>query len=416
MIVEIETNTNLCQKQAEKLLLPYPKPAPSATVAVAMSGGVDSSLTAALLKEEGYHVVGITMQLFQRQKEYASCTSDKVETATGHAADSVPSDELDGAIRVARHLGIPHHILDMKDLFQEKVITPFLIEYLNGRTPNPCVICNRNIKFKALWHKAKELGADYLATGHYIEVGMNHHGHPTLLRGADPGKDQSYFLCQLDRSMLEHILFPVGNMDKEVVRRMAAMRGLPTAARKESQEACFMEDEGLESFIRQKVDPAELPQPGPIVNSVGQVVGKHRGIHTLTIGQRKGIGLGGGNPVLHVTHINASTDTVQVGPPHSLMHTSFIADGCTWLTSVMNGRLDVLAQIRYRHRAAPATLQGLPADNTSDYGGEVDMIDEPERVRVCFLEPQRAITPGQFVAFYMDRQLIGGGRIIQVEE
>ena len=340
-------------------------------IAVAMSGGVDSSVAAALLKEAGHDVTGVTMR-----------TTDDRRAETD-AAD------------IAERLGIPHHVIDLRELFAEKIIDYFCGEYGRGRTPNPCVPCNRYIKFGALRDKAERLGAEFLATGHYAGIAQDSRGRYILKKGRDKNKDQSYFLCQLTQEQLSRTMFPVGEMTKDEVRKKAAEMGLPAAKRPESQEICFIPDNDHVGFAARY--RAETGQPGPIIDEGGRTLGQHRGIAQYTVGQRKGLGIAAAEP-LYVTDIEPASNTVVVGRKEQIYDTELIADNINWISiDRPEHPISVKAKIRYRHAEAEATVEP----------------QEDGLVYVKFSLPQAAITPGQSVVFYDGDKVLGGGTIVK---
>jgi tRNA-specific 2-thiouridylase len=353
-------------------------------VVVAMSGGVDSSVTAALLLEQGYEVIGVTMQIWD----------PRVTEVAGDYVGCCSLSAVDDARAVANKLDIPYYVLNFYDLFRETVVDDFCREYMRGRTPNPCVVCNRVVKFEALLRKALGLGADYVATGHYARIGYEAEiGRYTVKKAVDPRKDQTYFLYTLTQSQLAHTLMPLGEYTKDEVRRMAADRGLKTAEKPESQEICFVPDNNYRNFLRENV--AGEIKPGPFLDLEGNVVGRHEGIAFYTIGQRRGLGLALGERV-YVVDIDPERNAVIVGPEEALNRTGLVAGDLNLiLVNHLTGPERVHAQIRYNSRPAPANITPLP-------GG---------RVRVDFDAPQRAITPGQAVVFYRDDYLLGGGTI-----
>jgi tRNA-specific 2-thiouridylase len=343
-------------------------------VAVAMSGGVDSSVAAALLKQAGHDVFGVTMRL----------------TDNGSNQDAVAD-----ARQVAAKLGIPHYIIDLEDDFTRAIITDFCEEYRHGRTPNPCVLCNRNIKFGILWEKSKDLGADFLATGHYARIEKDDNGKFLLKKGQDKRKDQSYFLCQLTQEQLGHTLFPIGSLTKIKVRQMAQEMELPTASRPESQEICFVPDDDYAGFLRDHI--RGQIKSGPILDRQGNLLGQHRGIMFYTVGQRKGLRVTAASP-LYVTAIESERNAVIVGTKEQTYASELIADNLNWIAIAMPEKpIKVKARIRYRHPEADAIVN--PLDKTSIY--------------VKFAAPQMAITPGQSVVLYDGDTVIGGGRIIR---
>ena len=352
-----------------------------------MSGGVDSSVAAALLKEAGHQVIGITMQLWPGSDEKSD----------GNGSGSYCGlDAIEDARKVARMLGIPHYVTDFRDIFARTVIADFCREYSLGRTPNPCIRCNRHIKFGVLWEKARELGADFLATGHYARVERdNDSGNYLLKKGVDQKKDQSYFLCQLKQEQLSRTLFPLGDMTKDKVRQIARELGLTVAAKRESQEICFIPDDDYAGFLKDRA-PVSV-ESGPILDREGNVLGQHRGISFYTVGQRKGLGIAAARP-LYVTSIKPEGNTIIVGTKEQTYSNELLADNINWIATARPEQpINVKAKVRYRHPEAEAIIS--PTDETSIY--------------VKFAEPQMAITPGQAVVFYDGDTVIGGGTIIR---
>lgn len=353
-------------------------------VMVAMSGGVDSSVTAALLQEHGYEVIGVTMQIWD---------PGQTEVAGEHVGCCSLS-AVDDARAVASQLGIPYYVMNFRELFSQKVIDYFCAEYILGRTPNPCIACNRYIKFDGLLRKALGLEMDYLATGHYARPGYDaDRSRYVLRRGLDQAKDQTYVLYGLTQPQLARILMPLGDYHKDEVRRMAAQYSLVVAEKAESQEICFIPDDHYQGFIAGRTR-TEI-KAGPFKDLVGNVIGQHRGIPFYTIGQRRGLGLATGERVF-VVDIDPTTNTITVGPEEAILSDKLIAsDNNFILFDELSDPMKVEAQIRYNARPAPATIRPLP-DN---------------RVEVLFEQPQRAITPGQAVVYYSGDYLVGGGTI-----
>lgn len=361
-------------------------------VVAAMSGGVDSAVTAALLKQEGYEVIGITLQIWQEHAEqgkYGGCCS---------------LGAVEDARRAAAKIGIPHYVLNFRDYFADKVIDKFVDEYSRGRTPNPCVECNRSVKFDELLRQAENLGADYLATGHYARIRFNEQtGRHELLRARDSDKDQAYALYTLTQRQLSKTLMPLGHLSgKAETRRLAEELGLALANKPDSQEICFVPREGYITFLQEKA-PAAV-RPGKLVDTSGKVIGDHPGVAYYTIGQRKRLPASSTGP-LFVVALDAETNTVTVGRDEDLFATGLVADNCTWSAiAELTEPLAVSAKIRYNGTAVPAVIS--PGS-------------EPDTVEADFEIPQRAVTPGQAAVFYggegedAGQVVIGGGTILQ---
>lgn len=345
-------------------------------VAVAMSGGVDSAAAALLLQQAGYEVWGVTLRL-------QSCAG-AVEAAEA---------EIDAARRAAEALGIPHRVLDLRERFRSAVMDRFVSEYLAGRTPNPCVDCNREIKFGALLDWVLEQGADYLSTGHYARVDRaGENGRWRLLRGTDRRKDQSYVLYQLTQRQLSHLLLPLGSYDKPAIRSLVENRGLSNARKADSQDICFIPDGDYAAFLARS--GAELV-PGDFVDQTGRVLGRHKGLPCYTPGQRKGLGVSAGEPV-YVLRKEAASNRIILGPDSALYTTELTAERVNWLSvPPPEGPMAVTAKTRYTQREAAATAELLPDG----------------RLRVIFQEPQRAVTAGQAVVLYVGDAVAGGGTI-----
>jgi tRNA-specific 2-thiouridylase len=342
-------------------------------VFVAMSGGVDSSVTAALLLEQGHDVTGVTMQLWPSSDEEGGCCSVSA---------------VRDAHRVCDLLGIPHYTLNFRDAFEEAVVSPFADEYAAGRTPNPCIVCNDTLKFSDLLARVTAQGADFLATGHYARIVRDESGAPWLSRAVDATKDQSYFLYRLTVAQMEHLLFPVGELHKSDVRQIALRLGLAVAEKPDSQEVCFAPAGEHASVLRDRRPEALLP--GEIVDREGNVLGRHAGIAHYTVGQRKGLGIGGGG-ALYAIAIDAGANRVVVGPREALRVSRVDASDAVWRGG---SRETVSAMVRYR--MAPVAAEAL-------YDGE--------RLALTFGEPLEGVAPGQAVVCYRDDLVVGGGVI-----
>lgn len=348
---------------------------------VAMSGGVDSSVAAALLKEQGHDVSGVTMQLWPRE-----------EGDTG-ARSCCGLDAIDDARRVAAKIGIPHYVVNMRDAFESSVIDNFISEYQSGRTPNPCVRCNQIIKFDILLKKVIGMGADKLATGHYARIikegkkGIREEYR--LLKGLDPKKDQSYFLWTFTQKQLAGTLLPLGELTKEQVREKARAYGLPVAEKAESQEICFVPEDRYREFLTER---GVKDKPGPIVNASGAIIGTHSGITSYTVGQRKGLGIASEQP-LYVIAIDIDENRLVVGPEAETYAESIVANHVNYVSgTAITNPTRVTAMIRYNAAEVPALVTPLGSD----------------KVRVDFERPLRAAAPGQSVVFYNGDELIGG--------
>lgn len=354
-------------------------------VVVAMSGGVDSSVTAALLVQEGYDVVGVTMQTWPD-------LGDDVEEVRQGGCCSISA--VDDARRVADKLGIPYYVLNFKENFQEKVIDYFLREYTQGRTPNPCIACNRYVKFDELLRRAQALDADYVATGHYAKVERDEaSGRFVLRKSVDSGKDQTYALYNLTQPQLEHTLMPLGYYEKTVTRRIARELGLATANKPDSQEICFVLDDDYKRFVAEKAP--EAVRPGPIMDTRGHVLGTHTGLPNYTVGQRRGLGLTAEKP-LYVVDLLPEQNALVVGSGDEVLSDRLEADDLNWIAFERPDR-PFAAQAKIRYGASPAPCLVTPQADGS--------------VHVDFSRPLRAITPGQAVVFYHGDLVLGGGTI-----
>lgn len=347
-------------------------------VVVAMSGGVDSSVAAVLLQQQGHNVIGVSMQIWG---DY---------TVSGQRSCCSPA-HLDDARAVCEQIGIPYYAIDFKKEFENKVVSYFCKEYLAGRTPSPCIPCNHELKFKALWQKAKTLDADYIATGHYARI-VSQNGQFYLKKGVDNTKDQSYFLFSLTQEMLAHTLLPLGEYKKTQVRKLAHNFDLPVASKSESQEICFIPSGSYQEFLEKRC-PEQFVK-GDFINTQGQKLGGHKGIAFYTVGQRRGLGISASNP-LYVVKINAENNTITLGEDLALYQSALLAESVHLDAFTKDFRADV--KIRYRHQPAVATVYPL----------------EKGQAKIEFDQPQRAITPGQAVVFYQGDIVLGGGWIKQ---
>jgi tRNA-specific 2-thiouridylase len=369
------------------------------TIAVAMSGGVDSSAVAALLRAEGNTLVGLTLQLWNQRRLVGH--AGMPEAVRGRCCSI---DDVYDARQVAEHLGIPYYLVNQEARFEAEVVRPFVDEYLAGRTPIPCTLCNNHLKFDALLLTARQIGAERIATGHYARNRFDAtRGRWILSRPEDKSKDQTYFLFGLTQEQLSRTLFPLGEMQKPVVRQMAADAGLALAAKPDSQEICFIPGGSYSAFLEAYLDEQgeEVPDSaGELVTAGGEVVGRHGGIHGFTVGQRKGLGLSSAEPK-YVLAIHPDSHRVTVGGDEELMSRELRANRLNWI-SVAGlaqgdaGEMRVRVKIRHRHEPAWATLRA----------------DGEDEVRAVFDEAQRAITPGQSAVFYDGDEVVGGGWIV----
>ncbi|MBP2640839.1 MAG: tRNA-specific 2-thiouridylase mnmA [Firmicutes bacterium] len=354
-------------------------------VVVAMSGGVDSSLTAALLVHQGYDVIGATMQIWE----------NSAETIDPDHRGCCSLSAIDDARRVADQIGIPYYVFNFREMFHDKVIRYFIDEYAVGRTPNPCVACNRYLKFEGFLQRALALEADFIATGHYARINFDKNSERYVLRkGIDQSKDQSYALYHLNQRTLEHFLMPLGDYTKQQTRQMARDLGLSVAEKPDSQEICFVPDDDYKNFLSQRVP--EILKPGNIVDLQGKILGRHQGLPLYTIGQRKGLGIAAGKP-LYVVALRPEKNEVVVGINQEVFSTELIADDFNYVSGdPFEKPILVKAKIRYNAVEKDAWVTPLPNG----------------KVHIRFIEPQRAITAGQSVVLYDQDMVLGGGTII----
>ncbi len=354
-------------------------------VVVGMSGGVDSSVAAWLLKKQGYDVIGVTMQIWQDEEPEA------VEENGGCCGLSA----VDDARRVAEDLAIPYYVMNFKKEFRENVMDYFVAEYLNGRTPNPCIACNRFVKWESLLKRSLEIGADYIATGHYARIEKLPSGRYALKKSATAAKDQTYALYSLTQEQLAHTLMPVGEYTKDEIRKMAEELNLRVAHKPDSQEICFIPDNDYARFIRED-SGKELPE-GNFVDLQGNILGRHRGITHYTVGQRKGLNLSMGHPVF-VVEIRPETNEVVIGENRDVFSRTLRFNRINWMAvdGLHGEERRFTAKIRYGHKGAPCTVREIGSD----------------LAECVFDEPQRAITPGQAVVLYDGEYVAGGGTIL----
>jgi tRNA-specific 2-thiouridylase len=359
-----------------------------------MSGGVDSSTVAAMLRAEGYSVIGLTMQLWNQRR--LAGREGMPESVQGRCCSL---DDVYDARRVAQKIGIPYYVVNHEDSFERDVVRPFVEEYLSGRTPIPCSLCNNHLKFEQLHTVARQIGAERVATGHYARVAFDEKRNRWLLkRAADQSKDQTYFLFGLTQEQLSRTLFPLGDMTKREVRELARQHGLALAEKPDSQEICFVPGGDYKRFIDAYLaeQGESLPETaGELVTTNGEVIGEHAGIHNFTVGQRKGLGVATGSP-LYVIQISGANKQVVVGSDEHLYSRTLRARRVN-LISVpeLSERMRVAVKIRHRHEPAPAMIEAAGQDE----------------ILVTFDEPQRAITPGQAAVFYDGDVVVGGGWI-----
>jgi tRNA-specific 2-thiouridylase len=350
------------------------------TILVAVSGGVDSSVVAAMLADQGYPIIGVMMHLWSeagKECENKCCTPQSMEEAR----------------KSAQTIGYPFHVIDASEIFRKQIVQYFLDEYGKGKTPNPCVICNKDIKWGLLFDKLKEFGADYLATGHYVRLEKDENAKVKVLKAKDTLKDQSYVMCMLQQSQLQKTLFPLGEFLKTEVREIARKYDLPMAEKKDSQDLCFVSDDSYRDFLLRNAP--EIAIPGSIMDRFGNKLGEHQGLAFYTIGQRKGIRIAASDP-LYVLEKNAEENVLVVGSVEDLFQKAIIVKDVNWISgeSLLN-EIKAEVKIRYKVNSIQATV--IP--------------EEDQKVRIEFDQPIRDATPGQYAVFYNSDELLGGGEI-----
>lgn len=357
----------------------------SKKVVVGMSGGVDSSVAAYLLKQQGYEVIGVTMQIWQ----------DEAQETIAQNGGCCGLSAVDDARQVAAKLDIPYYVLNFKEVFHKSVIQPFVTEYLHGCTPNPCILCNRYVKWEALLQRSIALGADYIATGHYARIMQLKNGRYVIRNSVTAKKDQTYALYSLTQEQLAHTLMPIGDFKKEEIRDLAEQIGLSVASKPDSQDICFVPDNNYASVVLREAE-GDVPPAGNFVTRDGKILGQHKGIIHYTIGQRKGLNLAMGHPVF-VTEIRPETNEVVIGEAQDVFSDTLVCNQLNFMAvEDIDGAVEVTAKIRYSHSGAPCTIEKIDKDH----------------LKCTFQEPVRAVTPRQAVVFYQNDYIFGGGTIV----
>lgn len=369
-------------------------------VVVGLSGGVDSSVAAFLLKEQGYDVIGVTMEMWRPNEKYVrenlakGQVREEVAGQDFQESDYGVSAAVKDARQVARSLGIPHYVLDFREEFKAHVVDYFTAEYLAGRTPNPCNMCNRFVKWEALLNRAGELGADYVATGHYACIDKLPDGRYSICNSVTALKDQTYALYNLTQEQLAHTLLPIGQYTKEEIRRIAAENHIPVAGKPDSQDICFIPDGDYAAFLEREVAD-KIPGEGNFVNKEGKILGRHKGIIHYTIGQRKGLGIAIGHPVF-VSEIRSESNEVILGENEDIFSDTLVCSHINYMgMEELTEPRSCTAKVRYAHKGDECILEKIGED----------------RIRVTFKKPVRAVTPGQAVVFYDGKYVLGGGLI-----
>ncbi|HKM04644.1 MAG TPA: tRNA 2-thiouridine(34) synthase MnmA [Lachnospiraceae bacterium] len=354
-------------------------------VVVGMSGGVDSSVAAYLLKKQGYDVIGVTMQIWQ----------DEAEAVKEENGGCCGLSAVDDARRVAEAIGIPYYVMNFKNEFKKNVMDYFVEEYLKGKTPNPCIACNRYVKWESLLNRSLEIGADYIATGHYARIEKLTNDRYAIRNSVTAAKDQTYALYNLTQDQLSKTLMPIGEFEKDTIRKIAVEAGLPVAHKADSQDICFIPDHNYASFLEREAGD-RVPPPGNFITQTGAIIGPHLGISHYTIGQRKGLHLAMGHPVF-VTEIRPDTNEVVIGENSDVFSRELICDNVNFMSiEDLKDSRKVIAKIRYSHKGSLCTIEKI----------------EQDKIKCTFDQDVRAVTPGQAVVFYDGEYVLGGGTIV----